>query len=697
MEYRLVVHKSLRIEHVARLATNHLREYTILDRHGALPKPVRDVVQIEAFGGGGFGSVFYATDTIGLKRALKIIPYQSIFTDAPDAHPLRQEIQLTGRHAFKNVLPILAYGEEKDLDGFEFIYYTMPLVEGYTLADFFGRLFDRHRSGLSEPRTRHLLRDILIQVARDIVAGLIELHQSEIVHLDVSASNAMVSIPGLASLDDLAEVARRARGLLIDLGAARQISPDRHGKTPLFYNEHYFPLKMLPSLLADDATKSTSYELLAENGRQIDLFELGRTLEIVMLDRGSTGNPIFATNPKVSDELRTREAQKQQYWEEILRDDFKFIRDLILDLMNIDSPRIRTSERVKELLDTLEPAQGPAVFGSTLLTDKYQPLRIPAGPVVVKLASPASELVGHPAFQRLRRVQQLAFLSEVYSGATHTRFTHALQVFDLTKRYLGALARVADFRREFQRQQVDETLIAALLHDCGQYPFAHTLEDLRKMATAVAGRLTNDPSLSPIQVGERQEKLRTLSDIQHDQDMAAAYLARRESYEGTTRSLNDILASHGIDTDVVGYIIAKTEKDYSRPRYLNIARDIVSGLIDADRVAYLKYDSEQTGVPYGQAVDVALLVDSLTVRTRERDEVGLGIEMKGVPAAEAVIAALYWMYQNVYWHTTNRAFMAAVKSVVTELFMSGETTFDSYAETVYGQTDFFALSWLADR
>lgn len=38
------------------------------------------------------------------------------------------------------------------------------------------------------------------------------------------------------------------------------------------------------------------------------------------------------------------------------------------------------------------------------------------------------DVINHPAFQRLRRIKQLAWTDMVYPGATHARFEHSLGV-----------------------------------------------------------------------------------------------------------------------------------------------------------------------------------------------------------------------------------------------------------------------------
>ena len=41
------------------------------------------------------------------------------------------------------------------------------------------------------------------------------------------------------------------------------------------------------------------------------------------------------------------------------------------------------------------------------------------------------DIINHPAFQRLRRIRQLAWTDQVYPGAMHTRFEHSLGVMHI--------------------------------------------------------------------------------------------------------------------------------------------------------------------------------------------------------------------------------------------------------------------------
>src|SRR6266446_10373829 len=58
------------------------------------------------------------------------------------------------------------------------------------------------------------------------------------------------------------------------------------------------------------------------------------------------------------------------------------------------------------------------------------------------------EIISQPAFQRLRRIRQLAWTDLVYPGAMHTRFEHSLGVMHMaTMLYRAIEERSADILR----------------------------------------------------------------------------------------------------------------------------------------------------------------------------------------------------------------------------------------------------------
>src|SRR5262249_22473019 len=96
------------------------------------------------------------------------------------------------------------------------------------------------------------------------------------------------------------------------------------------------------------------------------------------------------------------------------------------------------------------------------------------------------EIISQPAFQRLRRIRQLAWTDLIYPGAMHTRLEHSLGVMHVaTQMYEAVALRSAEVLKAelaYNQEGLDRhrTLVrlTALLHDLGHGPFSHAAEEL---------------------------------------------------------------------------------------------------------------------------------------------------------------------------------------------------------------------------
>ncbi len=202
------------------------------------------------------------------------------------------------------------------------------------------------------------------------------------------------------------------------------------------------------------------------------------------------------------------------------------------------------------------------------------------------------DVIEHPFFQRLRRVEQLGLASMVYPGALHTRFQHAIGAMHLMGEAIETL-KSKGF--EISDLEAQGATLAILLHDIGHGPFSHALEH------------------------------HIVSGISHE--------------EITLMIMNRLNTEFGNKLETA---IAIFENSYPR-KFLH---QMVSGQLDMDRLDYLMRDSFYTGVNEG-VISTNRILKMLTVV-----EDDLAVELKGIYSIEKFIVARRLMYWQVYYHKT---------------------------------------------
>src|SRR5215203_2800226 len=211
------------------------------------------------------------------------------------------------------------------------------------------------------------------------------------------------------------------------------------------------------------------------------------------------------------------------------------------------------------------------------------------------------EIIGHPWYQRLRRIHQMAFASLVYPGAVHTRLHHSLGAYHL----MGlALNELRNKGVEITKEEEIGAKIAILLHDIGHGPYSHALE--RKLIKGVS----------------------------HEDISTLILQLLNEQFGGKLQTAIEIF----------------TDK-HPKP----FLHQLVSGQLDVDRMDYLTRDSFFTGVVEG-AIGYDRILKMLTVHNGE-----LMIEEKAIYTVEKFLVSRRLMYWQVYLHKT---VMAAEKMLV---------------------------------
>ncbi len=203
-----------------------------------------------------------------------------------------------------------------------------------------------------------------------------------------------------------------------------------------------------------------------------------------------------------------------------------------------------------------------------------------------------NDIIAHPYFQRLRRIQQMAMASLVYPGAVHTRLHHALGAYHLMR---CALHELITKGVEITAEEQQAAKIAILLHDIGHGPFSHALEHV-------------------------------LTKGMHHEEISILLIKKlNEQFEGKLQMAIEIFTN-----------------TYHK-KYLH---QLVSGQLDVDRMDYLTRDSFFSGVNEG-VIAYDRILKMLTVYNGE-----LMVEEKGIYSIEKFLLARRLMFLQVYLHKT---------------------------------------------
>ena len=205
------------------------------------------------------------------------------------------------------------------------------------------------------------------------------------------------------------------------------------------------------------------------------------------------------------------------------------------------------------------------------------------------------DIIEHPYFQRLRRINQMALSYLVFPGAKHTRFEHVLGCVFLMQKTVEMLR----FKGvQISDKEAEGLYIAILLHDIGHGPFSHAMEH-----SIVEG------------ISHEEISLRFMQEL-------------NKVFNGKLETA-----------------IAMFQGTYPR----KFMHQLISSQLDMDRADYLKRDSFYTGVAEGN-INSERLISMLNVRNDE-----LVAEEKGLYSVEKFLIARRLMYWQVYLHKTSVA------------------------------------------
>ncbi len=220
------------------------------------------------------------------------------------------------------------------------------------------------------------------------------------------------------------------------------------------------------------------------------------------------------------------------------------------------------------------------------------------------------DLIDCIEFQRLHKISQLGGTFIAFPTAKHTRFSHSLGTYFVTREIINNIKNMS--LTEYEK---DVVMISALLHDLGHGPFSHAFE--------------------------------LMYPYDHEGYSVKIITDKTE--------INQVLNAY--HPNIVADIAAVINKKHPN----KVMVQLVSSQLDADRLDYLKRDSFFTGVSYSN-MDLFWLIKNMEIVDHQ-----IVFNYKAVINIEQYLLARYNMFNSVYLYPTCNAYELTIKNIVDRL------------------------------
>lgn len=560
-------------------------------------------------GVGGVGIVFKSWDTLlHTFRAIKIA--RPIEGKEDLIHGLiTEEINNLQEVNHPNIISIFDIGTIKSTSD-ELPFYAMTFLRGAINA---------HRYFSTKHKTEELFKFI-----NGLIDGTAHLHSMHLVHLDLKPHNVFVGEDGYAVIGDL--------------GGTRK--KDGNGEDDILVTcttKYAHPvLEAATAVTSEEDNRRRGHITRKELMYEFDRYAIGKSLFEIIKE-------FERVNPGVLTSYQRKYLLLQAAR---LLDGKTSIEERPLGLTEDTLSRIKYGS-IQEARTDFDKLLGRVNFINEV------PEITPASDSIIqvtkgrrtRLTPRLTRLLREPLVRRLSSISQLGLVRLVYPGAVHTRFEHSLGAYSNAALYIRSLYYDPInplFRQIMSKDDLIATLLAALLHDLGQYQHAHDLQDV-------------EPAV-----------------FKHETLTLALLKGTWQDYSKLTDSLRILISKDwGIESGrIVDILEANPEKLHLDLRN-RILHTIISGPLDVDKLDYLLRDSDNCQTGFGNGLDRSRLVSTFTVvyqRKGASDEqyFALGIHEKGRAAAESVGFIRFQMFSAVYWHHTVRAAKAMLERAAFE-------------------------------
>ncbi len=309
---------------------------------------------------------------------------------------------------------------------------------------------------------------------------------------------------------------------------------------------------------------------------------------------------------------------------------------------------------------------------------------------LIKLSEIEKWIISQGPFNRLRRVKQNTFLYLVFPSANHTRFEHSIGVMHLAHQiYLHAnenyetgaykkakykVKETTDFifcstskiLKDDEPLLIQELRLAALLHDVGHGPMSHKFDQYTITGNELIEIIKTDTDLSPFQSSFENLLDKNLSKkIEHEvvsgvfiikliADLKRIAKDSEGKFNSTQLKIIDKINPSRVFKMIEPQFDAVHKIEFNGIDFTNFFSSIISSFpLDADRMDYLFRDSYFSGVKYG-LYDLSRILMSF-IPVKENKVISLTIKESGIDSVIRFIQSRTHLYNQVYFHKTNRA------------------------------------------
>lgn len=544
---------------------------------------------------------------------------------------LEKEINFLSRLRHPGIVRILYYDSISGVEGYDKLpFYLMEVVEGESSKDYFNR---------PEIREEEFLN--IVKHTAEIIQYLHTRPELGIAHLDIKPGNIVIS--------------KNERPIIIDLGTCKTIQKDEDITVIACTLSTSHPM-LVRKLTKDPTDENRAKGELSRSEIELcwDIWSFGITLITWLGFDYETGeiirNDILEALGSYSRKylillaarILVQDRDKVPSW---------LLREVGLSYDFLKYYKVKDAEELYDIIKRLEGSSSPLA--------KIEELReatsgtIQAAPNShVPITNALDEVLKHPLFRRLNSITQLGFLSQVYPSAKHTRREHSLGTYANVCKILKSLYNDPIsplFKQIISVRDCRSLLLLALLHDIGQFPLAHELED-------IDNKVFNHSELTKaILKGVWEKKTRGSSKVKFE-------------------SFKEIYNKWGTSAERLIDIFDAKPSFFNDDPKNRLLRSILSGPIDADKLDYLFRDARQLDLPYPNGIDIDRLFRCLTTIVVPKVEGGvtdypaIGVHSKGRVTAEFISLARYAMFCQGYWHHAVRAQRAMLTRAILALF-----------------------------